>query len=68
MKSQAKNCASGWSWSGAAQLHLDRARTLFETGSLDVSPMFEGKEELIEQDMYDELVASWAKKTGRPVR
>jgi 2-methylisocitrate lyase-like PEP mutase family enzyme len=58
----------GWGWSGAAQLHLDRARTLFETGSLDVNPMFEGKEELIEQDLYDELVADWAKKTGRPIR
>jgi 2-methylisocitrate lyase-like PEP mutase family enzyme len=58
----------GWGWTGAAQLHLERARTLFETGSLDVIPTFESKDEMIEQNLYDRLVTDWAKKTGRPVR
>jgi 2-methylisocitrate lyase-like PEP mutase family enzyme len=59
---------TGWGWTGAAQLHLERARKLMETGSLDVSPILEGKEQLIEQDLYDALIGEWAKKTSRPVR
>jgi 2-methylisocitrate lyase-like PEP mutase family enzyme len=59
---------TGWGWTGAAQLHLERARMLMETGALDVSPVIEGKEQLIEQDVYDALVEDWARKTGRPVR
>jgi 2-methylisocitrate lyase-like PEP mutase family enzyme len=59
---------TGWGWSGAAQLHLERAKQLMQTGSLDVSPVLEGKEQLIDQDLYDGLVADWAKKTGRTVR
>ena len=59
---------TGWGWTGAAQLHLERARTLLETGSLDVSPVIECKEKLIEQDVYDALIEDWARKTGRPVR
>jgi 2-methylisocitrate lyase-like PEP mutase family enzyme len=59
---------TGWGWTGAAQLHLERARKLLETGSLEVNPVFEGKDALIEQDLYDALVEGWAKKTGRPVR
>ncbi len=59
---------TGWGWTGAAQLHLERARTLLATGSLDINPVFEGKDQLIEQDVYDALVESWAKETGRPVR
>jgi 2-methylisocitrate lyase-like PEP mutase family enzyme len=59
---------TGWGWTGAAELHLERARRLFETGSLDVNPTFEGKEELIDQPLYDALIAGWAKSTGRAVR
>jgi 2-methylisocitrate lyase-like PEP mutase family enzyme len=59
---------TGWGWSGAAQLHLERARQLMETGALDVSPVLEGKDGLIEQDLYDALIADWAKKTNRAVR
>jgi 2-methylisocitrate lyase-like PEP mutase family enzyme len=59
---------TGWGWMGAAQLHWERARKLMETGSLDISLAIEAKEQLIEQDIYDALVADWAKKTGRPVR
>lgn len=59
---------TGWGWTGAAQLHLERARELFKTGSLLVDVAIEGKTALLEQDLYAELIADWAKKTGRPVR
>ena len=59
---------TGWGWTGAAQLHLERARQLMETGSLDVNPLLEGKEQLIEQDLYDKLIEDWARRTARPVR
>lgn len=59
---------TGWGWLGAAQLHLARAKTLFETGSLEMDPTLEGKSALIEQDLFDELVSDWARKTGREVR
>jgi 2-methylisocitrate lyase-like PEP mutase family enzyme len=58
---------TGWGWIGAAQLHWERARKLFETGSLEISPVIEAKEQLIEQDLYDALIEDWAKKTGRPM-
>jgi methylisocitrate lyase len=60
--------STGWGWIGAAQLHLERARKLFETGTLDVDISIDGKESLIEQDVYDALIGDWAKRTGRPVR
>jgi 2-methylisocitrate lyase-like PEP mutase family enzyme len=59
---------TGWGWTGAAQLHWERARTLFETGSLDVKPAIEDKQQLLEEDLYDALIGDWAKKTGRPIR
>ena len=59
---------TGWGWTGAAELHMERARKLLEVGSLDISIVIEGKEQLLEQDVYDELVGDWARKTGRPVR
>lgn len=59
---------TGWGWTGAAQLHLERARKLFETGTLDVVPLIEGKQQLLEEDLYDALIGDWAKKTGRPIR
>jgi 2-methylisocitrate lyase-like PEP mutase family enzyme len=59
---------TGWGWSGAARLHLERARTLFETGELNVETSLDGKNALLEQDFYDGLVADWAKKTGRGTR
>ena len=58
---------AGWGWLGAAQLHLERARTLFETGAITVDPVLPHKRELIEQDLYDEVIREWGKKTGRPV-
>jgi 2-methylisocitrate lyase-like PEP mutase family enzyme len=59
---------TGWGWTGAAQLHLERARKLYATGSLDIDITLDGKNVLLEQDVYDELVEDWARKTVRPVR
>lgn len=57
---------AGWGWLGAAQLHLERARTVFETGAITVDPNLEAKAELIDQLLYDKVIGDWAKRTGRP--
>jgi 2-methylisocitrate lyase-like PEP mutase family enzyme len=62
------NMTTSWGWTGAAQLHLARARELLETGTVQMDMTLEGKDQLIEQDLYDALTADWARKTGRPVR
>jgi 2-methylisocitrate lyase-like PEP mutase family enzyme len=65
---------SGWGAMSAAKLHLMLCRELFETGAIKfdgpVSPLSpaDGKARFLEQDLYDELIADWAKKTGRPTR
>lgn len=62
---------TGWGAMAAAKLHLQLSRELFETGSLDLigSRLSRAQgAELLEQDLYDELIADWAKKTGRPTR
>jgi hypothetical protein len=59
---------TGWGWVGAAQLHLQRATELMQTGKVTADLNLEGKNALIEQDLYDELIADWAKKTGRETR
>ena len=60
--------STGWGWTGAAQLHLARARELMETGTVKMDPVLEGKNALIEQDLYDAITREWAEKTGRKVR
>lgn len=63
--------STGWGWVGAAKLHQQRARELKETGmiALDMADfVLEGKQELIQQDFYDQLVFDWADKTGRATR
>ncbi len=60
--------STAWGWMGAAQLHLARARELMETGSVKMDGVLEGKDHLIEQDLYDALTADWANKTGRKSR
>ncbi len=62
------NMTTSWGWTGAAQLHLARAKELLETGSVKMDMAIEGKDQLIQQDFYDGLTAEWARKTGRPVR
>ena len=60
--------STGWGWTGAAQLHLARARELMETGTVKMDPVLEGKDALIEQGVYDKLTREWAERTGRKVR
>jgi 2-methylisocitrate lyase-like PEP mutase family enzyme len=60
--------STGWGWLGAAQLHLARAKELMETGTVKMDHILEGKNALIEQDLFDELIADWARKTGRQTR
>ena len=63
------NMSTGLGWVGAAKLHLDRSRELFATGKVEGVDMdFPEKYELIDQPFYDELIAKWAEKTGRPTR
>ena len=59
--------AAGWGWLGAAQLHLERARSLFENGMITVDPVLPDKAELIDELLYDDVIRKWAKKTNRPV-
>jgi len=59
---------TGWGWLGAAQLHMQRAKQLFETGKVDMSIEFPEKNQLIQQDIFDELTRDWAQKTGRETR
>jgi 2-methylisocitrate lyase-like PEP mutase family enzyme len=60
--------STGWGWTGAAQLHLERAKELMATGTVKMDYVLSGKDQLIEQNLYDALTAEWARKTGRAVR
>ena len=60
--------STGWGWMGAAQLHAARAKELMETGAVKMDPTIEGKDELIEQGLYDGLTRNWVERTGRKVR
>lgn len=60
--------STGWGWSGAAQLHYERARELLDTGTVAFDHNIEGKASLLEEDLYAELVADWARRTGRTAR
>ncbi len=57
---------TGWGWIGAAKLHLERAQELMETGSVSFDHTFPEKSELIEMDLYDDIIREWARKTGKP--
>lgn len=59
---------TGWGWLGAAKLHLERAKELFETGKVSADLGMPEKDALIEQDLFDDLIGDWARKTGREVR
>ena len=55
---------TGWGWTGAAKLHWEKARELFANGRTSSSEV-EDKARLIQQDLYDDLIADWARRTGR---
>ena len=63
------NMSTALGWVGAAKLHLERSRELFETGAVaNVDLSFPEKYDLISQPFYDDLIEEWANKTGRPTR
>jgi len=63
------NMTTALGWVGAAKLHLERSRELFETGAVaNVDLSFPEKYDLISQPFYDDLIEEWANKTGRPTR
>ena len=55
---------TGWGWTGAAKLHWEGARALFNGGRAPSSEI-DDKAQLIQQDLYDDLIADWARRTGR---
>jgi len=59
--------STGWGWSGAAEIHWQRAQALMD-GNLKFDGQFKDKNALIDQELYDGLIGDWAKKTGRPTR
>lgn len=61
--------STGWGWVSAAANHLQMARELMETGSIQSANFnFPEKYELIDHPLYDGLIEEWASKTGRPTR
>ena len=68
MPGTAFTLSTGWGWMGAAQLHLARATELMQTGRVTMDPMLPGKDALLEQELYDELIRQWAERTNRATR
>ena len=61
--------STGWGWVSAAANHLQMARELMETGSVQSANFnFPEKYALIDHPLYDGLIEEWATKTGRPTR
>ncbi len=64
--------STGWGWVSAAVGHLAMARELMETGSvksaMSAFTNFPEKYDLIDQNLYDDLIVEWAERTGRPTR
>ncbi len=59
---------TGWGMIGAAKQHLAFARELMETGSVTFDHVFPEKDELLEMDLYDDIIRDWAARTGRDTR
>lgn len=64
--------STAWGWVSAAVGHLAMARELMETGAvksaMNAFTNFPEKYDLIDQSLYDDLIAEWAERTGRPTR
>ena len=61
--------ATGWGVASAATAHQKWASHLFEHGELPEDAfVFENKDSLIDQPLYDGLVESWARRKGLPLR
>jgi 2-methylisocitrate lyase-like PEP mutase family enzyme len=61
--------STGWGVAGAARSHQRWAAYLRQHGDLPPEAFgFDDKDQLIDQDVYDQITAGWAARTGRPVR
>ncbi len=61
--------STGWGVSGAASIHMERARKLLETGVPDfggAAPFDDTA--VLDKVLYRDLITDWAKQTGRPTR
>jgi hypothetical protein len=60
---------TGWGTASAARVHRQWAQYLRDHGEVPPEATeFPGKDQLIDQDEYDVVVATWASRTDRPVR
>lgn len=61
--------STGWGVAGAARSHQQWAAHLRQHGDLPPEAFgFDDKDQLIDQDIYDQITAGWAARTGRPGR
>lgn len=61
--------STGWGVAGAARSHQQWAAHLRQHGDLPPEAFgFDDKDRLLDQDVYDQITAGWAARTGRPVR
>ena len=61
--------STGWGWMSAAANHVKMAKEVLETGwPTSANFDFPEKQELIGQKFYDQFIAEWAEKSGRPTR
>jgi hypothetical protein len=69
VKGMAFSLFTGWGTSSAARAHQEWATYLWQHGELPHDAFgIPGKDDLIDQGLYDQVVATWATRTGRPVR
>ena len=60
---------TGFGTAAAARVHYELATRLLADGDLPVEvATMPDKDLLIDQGGYDDLVRTWAQRTGRPVR
>jgi 2-methylisocitrate lyase-like PEP mutase family enzyme len=66
------NLSTGWGWTSAVHNHLAMCRELMETGTvasaMKAMTEFPEKFDLIDQDLFDDLIVDWCERTGRPTR
>ncbi|MGE0878763.1 MAG: oxaloacetate decarboxylase [Acidimicrobiia bacterium] len=60
---------TGWGTAAAAREHMKWAKHLLDNGELPPEAYgFDNKDELIGQGFYDDLIRTWATKSGYPTR
>jgi len=60
--------SSGWGWQNAARVHFESARRVLQFGHATPVAPVEARDLLLDQPLYDELIADWVAKTGRVQR